>query len=347
MEITQPGGGVSGGGTVTSVSIVSANGFAGTVATPTTTPAITLSTTITGLLKGDGTSISAAVLGTDYGNVVGPASSNDTAIARYSGTTGKIIQDYASNPPLITSAGQVFFGPSGIPAVGTSFNVNTTDLNTNVIFNSFQATGSINAAGSAQSLNFNVTDTGTNSVTSIAGVNGNVSKSGSGTITSIIGIAGSCRLQGTAVATLMSAFSGQNRAQNGTSAVAMVTYNALANTIGATGAVTAAYAFKAAAMKVTNVTTGYGFASDGTTDINYMLGTLGVGNSAPTVRLHVSGDIRTQAVTVATLASAATAGIGSRSFVTDALAPSFGVAATGGGTVSVPVYSDGATWLVG
>jgi hypothetical protein len=54
------------GGTVTSVSVVSANGFAGTVATATTTPAITLSTTITGLLKGNGTAISAAVANTDY-----------------------------------------------------------------------------------------------------------------------------------------------------------------------------------------------------------------------------------------------------------------------------------------
>lgn len=53
-------------GTVTSVSVVSANGFAGTVATATSTPAITLTTTITGVLKGNGTAISAAVPNTDY-----------------------------------------------------------------------------------------------------------------------------------------------------------------------------------------------------------------------------------------------------------------------------------------
>jgi hypothetical protein len=57
----------SGGtGTVTSVSVASANGFAGTVANATTTPAITLSTSVTGLLKGNGTGVSAAVSGTDY-----------------------------------------------------------------------------------------------------------------------------------------------------------------------------------------------------------------------------------------------------------------------------------------
>jgi hypothetical protein len=54
------------GGTVTSVSVTTANGFAGTVATATTTPAITLTTSITGLLYGNGTAISAAVANTDY-----------------------------------------------------------------------------------------------------------------------------------------------------------------------------------------------------------------------------------------------------------------------------------------
>jgi NAD(P)-dependent dehydrogenase (short-subunit alcohol dehydrogenase family) len=43
-----------------------ANGLAGTVATATTTPAITLTTSITGILKGNGTAISAATAGTDY-----------------------------------------------------------------------------------------------------------------------------------------------------------------------------------------------------------------------------------------------------------------------------------------
>ena len=57
---------LTGTGTVTGVSVVTANGFAGTVANPSTLPAITLSTTVSGLLKGDGTAISAATAGTDY-----------------------------------------------------------------------------------------------------------------------------------------------------------------------------------------------------------------------------------------------------------------------------------------
>lgn len=56
----------NGSGTVTSASVVSANGFAGTVATSTTTPAITLTTSITGVIKGNGTALSAATAGTDY-----------------------------------------------------------------------------------------------------------------------------------------------------------------------------------------------------------------------------------------------------------------------------------------
>ena len=56
----------SGTGTVSTVSVVTANGFAGTVANATTTPAITISTGITGVLKGNGTAISAATAGTDY-----------------------------------------------------------------------------------------------------------------------------------------------------------------------------------------------------------------------------------------------------------------------------------------
>lgn len=62
-------------GTVTSVSVVSANGLAGTVATATTTPAITLSTTVNApVLAGNGTAISAATT-TGSGSTVALATS--------------------------------------------------------------------------------------------------------------------------------------------------------------------------------------------------------------------------------------------------------------------------------
>ena len=89
-------------GSVSSVSVVSANGFAGTVATSTTTPAITLSTSITGILKGNGTAISAAIPSTDYapattgtsilkGNGSGGFSSAVSAVDYAPATTGSDI----------------------------------------------------------------------------------------------------------------------------------------------------------------------------------------------------------------------------------------------------------------
>jgi hypothetical protein len=50
---------------------------------------------------------------------------------------------------------------------------------------------------------------------------------------------------------------------------------------------------------------------------------------------------------VADLPSAADAGVGARSFVTNATGPTFGATVVGGGAVKVPVYSDGTNWKVG
>ena len=74
-------------GTVSTVSVVSANGLAGTVANATTTPAITLSTTVTGVLKGNGTAISAAVSGTDYAPATSGTSRiyTDSVVPQYNG----------------------------------------------------------------------------------------------------------------------------------------------------------------------------------------------------------------------------------------------------------------------
>jgi hypothetical protein len=85
-----------GTGTVTAVSVVSANGLAGT-SSGGATPALTLSTSITGVLKGNGTAISAATAGTDYvapGGALGtPASgtlTNATGLPIVAGTTGTL-----------------------------------------------------------------------------------------------------------------------------------------------------------------------------------------------------------------------------------------------------------------
>jgi len=81
----------TGTGTVTSASVVTANGFAGTVATATTTPAITLTTSITGVLKGNGTAISAATAGTDYVTPTGTETLTNKTIAYGSNTLTDVV----------------------------------------------------------------------------------------------------------------------------------------------------------------------------------------------------------------------------------------------------------------
>jgi hypothetical protein len=58
------GGG--GSGSVTNVSVATANGLQGSVVNPSTTPTITLGTYVNGIAKGNGTAFVAAVAGTDY-----------------------------------------------------------------------------------------------------------------------------------------------------------------------------------------------------------------------------------------------------------------------------------------
>ena len=94
----------SGGGSVTTVSVVSANGLAGTVANATTTPAITLSTSVTGLVKGNGTAFSAAISGTDYA----PATSG-SAILKGNGAGGfsSAIAGTDYQAPITTPSGAI------------------------------------------------------------------------------------------------------------------------------------------------------------------------------------------------------------------------------------------------
>ena len=91
----------SGSGTVTSVSVVTANGLAGTVATSTTTPAITLTTSVTGVIKGNGTALSAATSGTDYS--LG-TSALTTGIIKSTTTTGALTIAIAADFPTLNQS---------------------------------------------------------------------------------------------------------------------------------------------------------------------------------------------------------------------------------------------------
>jgi len=144
-------------GTVTTVSVATSNGFAGTVAIATSTPAITLSTSVTGLLKGNGTAISAATSGTDYAPATSGTSilygngsggfSNVTIGTGVSFTTGTLsatgsggtVTSVTGTAPVVSSGGTT---PAiSMAAATTSVNgyLTSTDWTT---FNNKQASGS-------------------------------------------------------------------------------------------------------------------------------------------------------------------------------------------------------------
>lgn len=86
----------SGAGTVLTVSVASANGLAGTSNADPANPQLTLSTTVTGLLKGNGTAISAAVSNTDYQAPITLTTVGSSGVATFNGTTLNI-PDYAGS----------------------------------------------------------------------------------------------------------------------------------------------------------------------------------------------------------------------------------------------------------
>ena len=88
----------TGTGSVNSVSVASANGFTGTVATSTTTPAITLRTSVSGMIKGNGASLLSATPGSDYsrGTAV-----NATGIVKSASGTGNLTTAVAADFPIL------------------------------------------------------------------------------------------------------------------------------------------------------------------------------------------------------------------------------------------------------
>jgi hypothetical protein len=118
-----------GSGTVTTVSVVSANGLAGSVANASTTPAITLSTSITGVLKGNGTAISAATAGTDYvapGGALGTPSSGTLSSCTVDGTNpvgfrNVPISSNATNTLVVGDVGKVLSVTAGQTVPNSTF----------------------------------------------------------------------------------------------------------------------------------------------------------------------------------------------------------------------------------
>lgn len=215
------------------------------------------------------------------GNVVGPASSTDNAIVRFDGTTGKIIQDYTSTPPTISDTGQVFIG-NLTPAL-TATNINSgTSSNANIAVNSMEFTGAVGAAGSVQGINSTVTDNGTNNINAIAAMSFLGQRTGaSGTTASITGVSGVVGMQGGCTATLAQGSQSIIRSRGASNIVTAIGYAANSPVTGTGGTIGTCYGVRVQAQKAAAITTAYGMACDGASDINYFMGLAGFGLNAP------------------------------------------------------------------
>jgi hypothetical protein len=167
----------TGSGTVTAVSVVSANGFAGS-SSGGATPALTLSTSITGVLKGDGTAISAATSGTDYS---AGTSALATGILKSTTTTGALSIAVAADFPTLN---QNTTGSAATLTTGRTIAI-TGDLA--YTSPSFDGSTNVTAAGTLATVNTNVGSFTNASIT----VNGKglvtAASSGAAPVTSVTG----------------------------------------------------------------------------------------------------------------------------------------------------------------
>jgi hypothetical protein len=149
-------------GTVTAISVVSANGFTGT-SSGGATPALTLATSVTGVVKGNGTAISAATAGTDY---VAPSTATTfTATQTFNGTSAtealKVlnIAESASVSATAPTATTNFYVNTGAVQYLTSNT--TTNWTLNFAFSSGTSLNTAMATNDAISLTLMVTNSTT------------------------------------------------------------------------------------------------------------------------------------------------------------------------------------------
>lgn len=338
------------------------------------------------------------------GDVTGPASSTDNAIARFDATTGKLIQNsgiiiddsnnvtgmgtLASGAHAITAtaAAALAVGQNGTtnpafrvttnaftPAVngidlvarpagsGVIFNVISSFATEALTFNSkgaaditfnagntnnYQVSGVTRFSVSATNYNF----TGLTALGTVAPKLNYVAPSGDASITASTNAPNvrfnmsASRVHSTGALTLQTDFliDASDHRFNGASAVTDMA------TVAINGAPIAGNN-----NTTTNTSTIYSAGQNVISGTGACTNSYGLNISANTgatnnyVAKFGAGVTQNATTTIGALIAAATAGAGARSIVSDALAPVFGAAVAAGGAVVVPVYSDGANWMVG
>jgi len=149
-------------GTVSSVSVASANGFTGT-SSGGATPALTLATSVTGVLKGNGTAISAATAGTDY--VAPGTATNFTALQTFTGGAATMSSKFLNAIEAITVSATAATGVIAYDVTTQSVLYYTTNASANWTVN-FRASSGTSldtalATGECVTVAFLVTQGGT------------------------------------------------------------------------------------------------------------------------------------------------------------------------------------------
>jgi hypothetical protein len=134
-----------GSGSVTTVSVASANGFAGTVANASTTPAITLTTSISGVLKGSSSALAAATAGTDF---VAPGTATTfTATQTFNGSSSTLAAVFANAAETTTVSATAATGTINFDVTTQSVLYYTTNASANFTMNFRGSSGtSLNTA---------------------------------------------------------------------------------------------------------------------------------------------------------------------------------------------------------